>query len=171
VEPVTGRASAEGWFDGAVLVRRGQDDVGAQPSRYAAAELYPAGRRGFAISMVMWARGPSCSADCSPWWSRRSSPRGTFEGHALTRTGALSLLGYGWNLCFVGGSGRQARDPPDAARTSVEGAVDAAVWSIAAVASLASTVVLSAAGYAALAWAACVLAVLPAALLLRSEAR
>lgn len=96
---------------------------------------------------------------------------GTSEGHALMRTGALFLLGYGWNLCFVGGSGRLARDLPDAARTSVEGAVDAAVWGIAAVASLASTVVLSAAGYAALAWAACALAALPAALLLRSKAR
>jgi hypothetical protein len=77
----------------------------------------------------------------------------------------------GTSVCFVGGSGRPARDLPDAARTSVEDAVDAAVWSIAAVASLASTVVMSAAGYTTLPWATCALAALPAALLLRSEAR
>jgi hypothetical protein len=99
------------------------------------------------------------------------SPWSRSWGHAVTRTGALFLLGYGWNLCFVGGSGRPARDLPDAARTSVEGAVDAAVWSIHAMASLASTVVLSAAGYTTHAWTACALAALPAALLLRSEAR
>ena len=91
------------------------------------------------------------------------------EGDASLRIGALFLLGYGWNLCFVGGSGRLARDLPASARASVEGAVDAAVWSIAAAASLASTLVLSAGGYAALAWAACALLVLPAGLLLRAE--
>lgn len=92
----------------------------------------------------------------------------TPEGDAFLRTGALFLLGYGWNLCFVGGSGRLARDLPASARAGVEGAVDAAVWSIAAAASLASTLVLSAGGYAALAWTACALAVLPAALLFRA---
>ncbi|MFG2020407.1 MFS transporter [Actinomadura geliboluensis] len=73
---------------------------------------------------------------------------------------ALFLLGYGWNLCFVGGSGRLARDLPEADRPHVEGAVDAAVWTIAAAASLASTAVLSAGGYAALAWASCAAALL-----------
>lgn len=79
---------------------------------------------------------------------------------ALGRPVALFLLGYGWNLCFVGGSGRLARDLPEPVRPHVEGAVDAAVWMIAAAASLLSTVVLSAGGYAALAWASCVLALL-----------
>ncbi len=88
-------------------------------------------------------------------------------GHA--RAGALFLLGYGWNLCFVGGSGRLARDLPESARAGVEGAVDAAVWGVAAAASLASTLVLSAGGYAALAWAACALLVVPALLALRAE--
>jgi predicted naringenin-chalcone synthase len=73
---------------------------------------------------------------------------------------ALFLLGYGWNLCFVGGSGRLARDLPEPVRPHVEGAVDAAVWTIAAAASLLSTVVLSAGGYAVLAWASCALALL-----------
>jgi MFS family permease len=84
------------------------------------------------------------------------------ESGVLPRAVALFLLGYGWNLCFVGGSGRLARDLPAGRRANVEGAVDAAVWSIAAVASLASTPALSAGGYAALAWAAGALAVLPA---------
>lgn len=73
---------------------------------------------------------------------------------------ALFLLGYGWNLCFVGGSGRLARDLPEAERPHVEGAVDAAVWTIAAAASLLSTVVLSAGGYAVLAWTSCAAALL-----------
>jgi MFS family permease len=94
----------------------------------------------------------------------------TPEGSAPLRTGALFLLGYGWNLCFVGGSGRLAADLPDSARANVEGAVDAAVWGIAAAASLASTAVLAAGGYAVLAWAACAVIALPAALLLRTEA-
>jgi MFS family permease len=89
------------------------------------------------------------------------------ENGALLRTGALFLLGYGWNLCFVGGSGRLARDLPESARAHVEGAVDAAVWGIAAVASLTSTMALSAGGYGTLAGIAGVLLVLPAALLLR----
>ncbi|TDE28967.1 MFS transporter [Actinomadura sp. 6K520] len=78
----------------------------------------------------------------------------------LGRPVALFLLGYGWNLCFVGGSGRLARDLPEPVRPHVEGAVDAAVWTIAAAASLLSTVVLSAGGYAVLAWASCALALL-----------
>lgn len=71
------------------------------------------------------------------------------------RAAALFLLGYGWNLCFVGGSARLARDLPEAERQHTEGAVDAAVWTVAAAASLLSTAVLSAGGYAALAWASC----------------
>ncbi len=78
----------------------------------------------------------------------------------LGRPVALFLLGYGWNLCFVGGSGRLARDLPEAERPHVEGAVDAAVWTLAAAASLLSTVVLSAGGYGVLAWTSCALALL-----------
>ncbi len=78
-------------------------------------------------------------------------------GH-LGRPVALFLLGYGWNLCFVGGSGRLARDLPEADRPHVEGAVDAAVWTLAAAASLLSAVVLSAGGYAVLAWTSCAMA-------------
>ncbi|WP_285618628.1 MFS transporter [Actinoallomurus iriomotensis] len=95
----------------------------------------------------------------------------TSTGGTSVRAGALFLLGYGWNLCFVGGSSRLARDLPEPARAGVEGAVDATVWGVAAVASLVSTPVLSAGGYAALAWAAAACALAPAAFLLTAEAR
>lgn len=78
------------------------------------------------------------------------------------RAVALFLLGYGWNLCFVGGSGHLARDLSGIDHTQVEGAVDAVVWILAAAASLASTVVLAGLGYPLLALLSAGL-VLPAA--------
>ncbi|WP_173095303.1 MFS transporter [Actinomadura verrucosospora] len=86
---------------------------------------------------------------------------------AWTRTAALFGLGYAWNLCFVGGSGRLARELPEPARTDIEGTVDAAVWTIAAAAGLLSTVIMSAAGYGVLAGTFCGLAVLASAALRR----
>ncbi|GAA0257217.1 hypothetical protein GCM10009527_061510 [Actinomadura nitritigenes] len=88
-------------------------------------------------------------------------------GGAWTRTAALFGLGYAWNLCFVGGSGRLAGELPEPARADVEGTVDAAVWTIAAAAGLASTVIMSAAGYGVLAGTFCGLALLAAAALRR----
>jgi MFS family permease len=84
---------------------------------------------------------------------------------------ALFLLGYAWNLCFVGGSARLARDVPAADRPHVEGTVDAAVWMLAASASLLSTIVLSAGGYDIVAGAAAVFALVLAFVLIprRSE--
>lgn len=81
------------------------------------------------------------------------------------RAGALFLLGYGWNLCFVGGSTALAATVPPAERARVEGAVDAAVWGLAAVAGLLSTVGLALGGYAALTAGAGLLVLVPAALL------
>jgi MFS family permease len=132
-----------GMFAFSPLTGRLLDSVGARPVMFA-------GLLVLAVATVLAATTP--------------------ESIAPLRTGSLFLLGYGWNLCFVGGSGRLAVDLPDSARANVEGAVDAAVWGIAAAASLASTAVLSAGGYAVLAWAACALIALPAALLLRTEA-
>ena len=66
------------------------------------------------------------------------------------RAVALFVLGYGWNLCFVGGSAQLACPVPAADRARVEGTVDAAIWGLAAVAGLLSTVVLALSGYAAL---------------------
>jgi MFS family permease len=87
------------------------------------------------------------------------------QQHPIARMVALFLLGYGWNLCFVGGSGQLARDLPEPVRARVEGAVDAAIWSLSAVASLASTAVLATGGYPVLAATAGALAVIPAILL------
>ena len=78
------------------------------------------------------------------------------------RAAALSLLGYGWNLCFVGGSTALAETVPPAERARVEGTVDAAVWGLAAVAGLLSTVVLAFGGYAVLTAAAGLLVLIPA---------
>jgi MFS family permease len=91
------------------------------------------------------------------------------QTEAVLQTVALFLLGYGWNLCFIGGSGRLAGSQPAAERAQAEGAVDAAVWGVAAAASLASTAVLSTGGYALLAGMAGSLVVLPAATLLRRK--
>jgi MFS family permease len=63
------------------------------------------------------------------------------------RVAALFQLGYGWNLCFVGGSGGLATGVPAADRAGVEGAVDGAVWGLAAVAALASTAAFASGGY------------------------
>jgi MFS family permease len=63
----------------------GLGNAGAQLSRYAAAELYPAGRRGFAISMVVWAGavgavggplllGPSGEAATAVGWAAATGP-------------------------------------------------------------------------------------------------
>ncbi|SCL20180.1 Major Facilitator Superfamily protein [Micromonospora rhizosphaerae] len=87
----------------------------------------------------------------------------------VLQTAALFLLGYGWNLCFIGGSGRLASGLPAADRAQVEGAVDAAVWAAAATASLASTAVLSTGGYPLLAGLAGSLVVLPAVTLLNRK--
>lgn len=89
------------------------------------------------------------------------------EDHALARSVALFLLGYGWNLCFVGGSGRLAGGRPSGEQARVEGAVDAAVWGVAAIAGLVSPAVLASGGYAILAGTAGALLVLPASVLLR----
>ena len=85
------------------------------------------------------------------------------------RAAALSLLGYGWNLCFVGGSTALAGAVPPAERARVEGTVDAAVWGLAAVVGLLSTVVLAVGGYAVLTAAAGLLVVIPATALLSAS--
>ncbi len=87
------------------------------------------------------------------------------------RAVALFLLGYGWNLCFVAGSTALAAAVPAADRPRVEGAVDAAVWGLAAVAGALSTVALALGGYAALTAGAGLLVLLPAAALRSAAAR
>lgn len=69
----------------------------------------------------------------------------------LPLTGTLFLLGYGWNLCLVAGSGLLVQRLPDADATRVQGAVEAAGWGTSAVASTASTLVFVHGGYPVLA--------------------
>jgi len=88
-------------------------------------------------------------------------------GNVWYRTGALFLLGYGWNLCFVGGSGRLSKGLPEHERRQREGAVDAAVWGVAAIGSMLSTVVTSTSGYPLLAEGAGFLVLVPAVMLIR----
>lgn len=86
------------------------------------------------------------------------------------RAGVLFLLGYAWNLCFVGGSALLAGAVTAAERPRLEGAVDAAVWGLAAGAGLLSTVILAAGGYAVLTLAAGLLVPVAAVVLARSRA-
>jgi MFS family permease len=74
---------------------------------------------------------------------------------------ALFLLGYGWNLCFVGGSSLLSRDLPEDLRTELQGLVDALVWGTSAFASLSAGAIFAGAGYSMLALMAGVLAVMP----------
>jgi MFS family permease len=60
---------------------------------------------------------------------------------------ALFLLGYGWNLVFVGGSSLLSRDLPDAERTQLQGVVDAVVWLTSAVASFGAGALFGLGGY------------------------
>jgi MFS family permease len=90
-------------------------------------------------------------------------------GLAWPHTVALFLLGYGWNLCFIGGSAHLARDLPALERIRIEGAVDGGVWASAAVASLCSTALLATAGYSALTGCAGILVALPALALARKR--
>jgi MFS family permease len=78
---------------------------------------------------------------------------------------ALFLLGYGWNLTFVGGSGLLSLVLPEQLRIRAQGGIDALVLTASAVASVASGTLLAAAGFATLAAAAGVLVLLPLVLL------
>jgi MFS family permease len=74
---------------------------------------------------------------------------------------ALFLLGYGWNLCFVGGSALLSRDLPEDVRAQLQGLVDAIVWGSAAFASLSAGVIFAGGGYSVLAVVAGLLATTP----------
>jgi MFS family permease len=80
---------------------------------------------------------------------------------------ALFLLGYGWNLVFVGASSQLSRDLPAEERTQLQGVVDALVWGASAVASLAAGQLFGSGGYALVAVVAGILAVAPLVLVAR----
>ena len=92
-----------------------------------------------------------------------SSPTAHTSGLPL----ALFLLGYGWNLVFVGGSSMLARDLPAGERTQLQGVVDAVVWFSSALASLVAGVLFGLGGYALVAVFGGVLALAPIVLVSR----
>ncbi|WP_197696331.1 MFS transporter [Nocardia terpenica] len=59
----------------------------------------------------------------------------------------LFLVGYGWNLVFVGGSGTLSRDLPPGERARLQGGVDAVVWASSALASLVAGQLFAAGGF------------------------
>ena len=79
-----------------------------------------------------------------------------------TLVAALFLLGLGWNFAFIGGSAILTEGLNIDERLRLQGAVDASVWLSGAAASLASGMVLAAAGYAYLNALGSVLLVVPA---------
>jgi MFS family permease len=83
---------------------------------------------------------------------------------------AMFLLGYGWNLVFVGGSAILSRELPDDQRIQLQGAVDAVVWGSSAFASLGAGLLFGLGGYRLVAVVGGVLAVLPVIVLARRRA-
>nr|AXL06434.1 MFS transporter [uncultured bacterium] len=84
---------------------------------------------------------------------------------------ALFLLGYGWNLVFVGGSAQLSRDLVPETRSRVQGFVDAVVWSASALAGLGSGQLFAGGGFALVAVVGGVLALLPLTLLVSCDGR
>lgn len=80
---------------------------------------------------------------------------------------ALFLLGYGWNLGYVAGSNLLASELDVAERTRLQGITDTIIWSTAAVASLASGVVVAVVSYTGLGILPALLVMTPAWLLIR----
>jgi MFS family permease len=78
---------------------------------------------------------------------------------------AMFLLGYGWNLVFVGGSAILSRELPEDRRIQLQGAVDAVVWGSSALAGLGSGVLFGLGGYPLVAVVGGVLALLPVTVL------
>ncbi|MFY1649914.1 MFS transporter [Solwaraspora sp. WMMB762] len=82
---------------------------------------------------------------------------------------ALFLLGSGWNLTFVGGSGLLTQSLTLADRQHVQGGVDAIAWGASAVASVGAGMVLGTVGYPVLAVSAGAAVLLPLFLLARAD--
>jgi MFS family permease len=80
---------------------------------------------------------------------------------------AMFLLGYGWNLVFVGGSATLSRELPEDQRIQLQGAVDAVVWGSSALASFGAGLLFGLGGYSLVAVVGGVIAVLPVIVLAR----
>lgn len=86
--------------------------------------------------------------------------------HALGLPVALFLLGYGWNLVFVGGSSLLSGDLPAGSRGRTQGMVDALVWGVSGLASLSAGQLFGTGGYPLVAVVAGILALAPLPLLI-----
>lgn len=91
----------------------------------------------------------------------------TPTSHNVGMPVALFLLGYGWNLAFVGGSSVLSRDLPEETRIQLQGLIDAIVWGSAAIASLSAGPLFGIGGYPLLAVVAGLIAMLPITILAR----
>lgn len=87
--------------------------------------------------------------------------------HSSAMPIALFLLGYGWNLAFVGGSSVLSKELPEQQRIQLQGVIDAIVWSAAAIASLSAGPLFGYGGFSVLATVSGLLALLPLTLLAR----
>jgi MFS family permease len=87
--------------------------------------------------------------------------------HDLGMPIALFLLGYGWNLAFVGGSSVLSRDLPEETRIQLQGLIDAIVWGSSAIASLSAGPLFGIGGYPLLAVIGGLIALVPITLLAR----
>ncbi|GAB4585922.1 MFS transporter [Nocardia sp. IFM 10818] len=79
----------------------------------------------------------------------------------------LFVLGYGWNLAYVGASSLLSGSLPEVEQMRLEGAVESRVWGGSAVATLASTIGFALGGYGLLAVLSLVALAVPVALLSR----
>lgn len=92
------------------------------------------------------------------------------SGDLVPQAMGLFVLGYGWNLCFVGGSASLAVGLPEEQRAGVEGMAEAVVWISAAVGTLTSTMLLVVGGWSVVTLAAGSIVLVPALLLLSGPA-
>jgi MFS family permease len=90
------------------------------------------------------------------------------SGHIGLLTIAVTLLGYGWNLCFVGGSSLLAVSLPATVASRAEGHLDAVVWATSGVASLGAGALMAVGGYPLVAVVAAALISLPITIAARS---
>lgn len=119
-------------------------------------------------------------APLTGWWIDRAGPRPVMlAGLAtllvsavlvaqpgMTLTPALFLLGYGWNLCYLGGSA-QLVSLGAAAPADLESKVESSIWTVSALATAASPWLFTQGGFALLSAAAVVLTLPVLVLVLR----
>ncbi|MEU3628704.1 MFS transporter [Amycolatopsis coloradensis] len=90
---------------------------------------------------------------------------GAPDSHQVGIPVAMFLLGYGWNLVFVGGSSMLSRDLPAEQRARAQGTVDAFVWGTSAAASLLAGQLFGLGGYVLVAVAGGLCALVPLAVI------